>query len=294
MAINPNDKTENQGLRGAVNKNFGPDEKGRGFLGNVTKGAINGTFLGMPPKEGAFSAFGALMAVSLLSSLVADRFEHNTDIQLSSAEITQNVDEFTAYQYDGTRYLLQNTDEGARLFVQSSDESSEADDLYVLVSNERAEEVAREMARMYLTEIGFDDPDLALLLEEVSNTDTGPVTFNYENLSVTFQQGEDGRIYIVGDNIDENSAQAWDATDGSLQEGFDNWRSAMEHFAYSRTIQGDEQTPDADYYKQLDDKDLSFFLYALGLLAAGGGAAAGGQSIISSRRRHKQKNHPRP
>lgn len=294
MATNPNDKPENKGLRGIINKNFSRDEEGKSFLLKVFSGAVDGTTLGMSiRKDGFLPTYGAMFALLLGTGFIADGYERRVDINLPTSEITQNESEFTAYQYNGQRYLLQNTDEGARLFVKDRGENSSADDLYVLVEPDRAEEIAREMARLYLSEIGVDDPDFALLLENMPDIE-GPITFNYEHLSVTFQQGEDGRIYVIGDNIDTQSQQSWDATDTSLQEGFDNWRSALTHFNEGNILSVETQSPSGDYLEKYEDQDMEFFLYALGLLALGGGASAAGQSIVASRRRHKKENQLRP
>jgi hypothetical protein len=296
MATNPNDKPENKGLRGVVNKNFGHDEAGRSFLANFIKGAATGPTAGFSFRNGELlPAWGAIMLLSLTTGYVADKYEGDVNLTLPAQEIldSQTAGEFTAYQYDGQRYLLQNTEEGARLFVKDHSENSDSDDLYRLVSPDRAEEIAREMARLYLGEIGVNNEEIGALFQNDPDMNR-PITFQYENLSVTFQRGEDGRFYMIGDNIDVNSAQAWDATSTSLREGYENWRSALTHFDQGNILSVEAQSPSGDYLETFEDKDLEFFLYAIGLLALGGGAAAGGQSIASSRRRHKKENQLRP
>lgn len=288
MADQRQDKQENRGLKGALNKNFGQDEYGDSYLEGVKQGALRGLRGGMP-EGGNFSSYalpGMLVILATEITALVGMPGLGDDVQVPhDATIQASVDGgngyITAVSRDGddsAGYMLVRAGDDYRMYRIKGVNHDGDDRLVYVDSQSDAWEYASDIARA-LTQ-AHEEAESGL------KPDSVPDRISYEGISAAFNAPNE-TIFRVGD---EPSSASMTRTD--IAEMQNIWTEAAQRI-------GDGQyadlsaTQDADYLQKPPFSDLlldwgGMTVMVLGGMAGIGGVAGAVAATGRSRRRFKQ------
>lgn len=295
MATSKLDKKENHGLRAKINKNFGRDENGNGFIPNVLIAPLD--FMSWYTRDDEASPFafmGTALATMLVIAGVDEYRDVTSNVQPTSYEVTDTAAPdaiSTVYNLNGKLYLLRDTDEGVQLYTQADFDDSKRDDYFTLVAEHEAPAIARNIASIYkgIVEQQNGHVDIYSNFESVRANE--PAVMQYEGITGVFTFNSDGDYYIMADNVNEELNERWEASAQTAIEGQQAWEAALTEMAAGSYINHEQGLIEGPSANEVNYNYWLMYAQAMGALAGLGTAIGAGASIASSRRRFKYQNN---
>lgn len=295
MATSKLDKKENHGLRAAINKNFGRDEGGNGFISNVLVAPLDFMSWYTRHEEASpFAFLGTLVATALVIAGVDEYRDVTSNIApatYETADVAAADATSTIYNFNGNLYLLRDTEEGVQLYKQADFDNSSHDDYFTLVPEHDAPQIARDIATIYKGIVQQQNGVIDIYSEFESVRADEPVVMQYEGITGVFSFNNDGDYFIMADNVNEEANERWEASPQTAIDGQEAWEAALTEMAEGRYINHEQALIDGPSKNEINYNYWLMYFQTLGALAGLGTAIGTGASIASSRRRFKYDNN---
>lgn len=235
MAAKKEHHPDNNGLKGFMKQNFGPDEWGNSYLKGVWHGATFPFHCGSDDKD-AHILLGMMCVpalVVLLTLSYADLvYLEGIDVQVPHVQ-EDNISTYAFHTFD-SRYMLQRDNENGGWALYTDHTDSDIDDLYVLITDE---EDALEIARQMQTEFG--EVVEALTHDLGSMPDSVPRILTYEGISPYYTDGS--WQYRIADNNEQVAERAYILTGEQARQSYALWQDI------AVDIVSDDYNPTTDF-----------------------------------------------
>lgn len=292
MAIRAHNDPKNQFPRNIMRKNFGEASNKQGFIGNALQGAV--TPYAWPMYWDRDGSATIMVFLASMAGMAFGSYElaHYQDTSLDfnpthevGAETHNSGVSTVAYNYDGTQYVLRQTEEGTQLFAQYNLDDSVNDDIYVLMDADSAEEVIREIGGLYhdLSEYVAGETDFwtdynSAVLEQ-------PNVIAYDGFSSVIDDPESNDFYLIADNyIGQEDTSILEAP-----QIYPAWETAMTQTTNGDYIQAPRNTVNGMALQDMNTDGFLTFLTVMGTLSGLGVAGGAAYSVNSSRRRFNKE-----